>query len=457
MALSTRGSVIVRWSLWGLAFLVLGWAYVDAAVRQGRVMNTTLENTDQAAYLEYAVNIHEHALSHVGNRNQMPLYPFLQSLVYDPGQTVEDSFARGKAFNIALSVLLLVGLSVFWFRSFPTVQAAALLLVTAFTVFLFRAAYIQVELLYYVLSFGTFLLFCRLLEVPSWRLAVITGLAATVTHLAKAAMLPSLMLFLLIGAVRVGWLAARGSGPTQAERPAARRLAARYAGMFALVPVVFLLSVSPYLITSRRVYGSALYNVNSTFYMWYDTWADARSGSIRAGDAFGWPALSPEAVPGPLKYLREHTPRQIARRFRDGLRYLFGESVKTYGYWKYVVFYGLAALLSALLYRRKAFELIREHSFVIAFAVAYLGGYTLLYAWYVPIAAGNRLLLALFLPYMYSAAWALRELDTEGPVGARRRRRSWLFTAVHVLLIAGVALELHDILTHRIVTVYGGG
>lgn len=449
--------MIFRWSLWGLAVLVLGWAYVGAAVRQGRVVNTTLENTDQAAYLEYAINIHERGTSHVGNRNQMPLYPFLQSLVYDPGLTVEDSFARGKAFNIALSVLLLAGLSVLWFRSFPPIQVAALLLVTAFTVFVFRAAYIQVEVLYYVLSLGTFLLFCRLLEAPSWRLATITGLAATVTHLAKAAMLPSLMLFLVIGAVRVGWLAARGSGPEEADRATARRRAMRYAGMFALVPVVFLLGVSPYLITSRRVYGSAFYNVNSTFYMWYDTWGDARSGSIRAGDAFGWPGLSAEATPGPVKFLRGHTPRQMARRLRDGLRFLFGQSVRTYGYWKYVVFYGLAALLAAFLYRRKAFELIREHFFVIAFALAYLGGYTLLYAWYVPIAAGNRLLLALFLPYMFSAAWALRELGTEGPAGAGPRRSSWLFTAAHVLLIAGVALELHDILTHRIVTVYGGG
>jgi hypothetical protein len=205
------------------------------------------------------------------------------------------------------------------------------------------------------------------------------------------------------------------------------------------------------------VYGNALYNVNSTFYMWYDSWADARSGSIRAGDRFAWPALSAEAVPGPLKYLKEHTPRQIARRIRDGLRYLFGESVRTYGYFKYVVFYGLAALLAALLNRRRTVELIREHSFVLAFVLAYLGGYVLLYAWYVPIAAGNRLLLGLFLPFMYSAAFVLRELGRGGTVGQSARRRTWLFNAVHILIIVGIAFELHEILTRRIVTVYGGG
>jgi hypothetical protein len=431
--------------------------YVDAAVRHGRIVNTTLENTDQAAYLEYAVNIHENGTSHIGNRNQMPLYPFLQSLAYDPALTVEDSFARGKAFNIALSVLLLAGLALLWSRSFPPVQAAALLLVTAFTVFLFRAAYIQVELLFYVLSFGTFLLLCRLLEAPTWPLAAIAGLAATVTHLAKASMPPALLLFLLIGGARVGWLAVRGSGPDRAQRPAARRQAARHAGMFALVPVLFLVGVSPYLVTSERVYGSALYNVNSTFYMWYDTWADARSGSIRAGDRFGWPALPADSVPGPLRYVQEHSPRQIAARVRDGLQFLFGESVRTYGYWKYVVFYGVAAMLSVVLLGRTSLEQIRKHPWVVAFALAYLGGYALLYAWYVPVAAGNRLVLALFLPYMHAAAVVLRRARDVAPGSRFGKHGPWLFTAVHVALLAAVALELHDILTHRIETVYGGG
>ena len=135
-----------------LAVLVLGWLYVDAAFRHGSLVNTTLENTDQAAYFQYAVNLHERGAAHIGNRNQMPLYPFLQSLVYDPGMSVEDSFARAKAFNIVLSVALLAVLFVLWRRTFPPLQTAALLLVTAFTVFLFKAAYVQVELLAYVLA-----------------------------------------------------------------------------------------------------------------------------------------------------------------------------------------------------------------------------------------------------------------------------------------------------------------
>jgi hypothetical protein len=428
--------------------------YVDAAVRHGRLVNTSLENTDQAAYFEYAVNIHENGAAHTGNRNQMPLYPFLQSLVYDPELTVEDSFARGKAFNIGLSVVLLAGVFLLWRMSFPPIQTVALLLVTAFTVFLFRAAYIQGELFYYVLAFGTFLLFCRLLEAPSWGLAAVTGLSVAVTHLTKASVLPALLLFIAIAGSRVCWLVLRASGKEAAERRATQRAAVRQAAMVAVVPAVFLLVASPYLITSARVYGSAFYNVNSTFYMWYDGWADARSGSIRAGDRFGWPGLPDDSLPSPVRYVREHTPGQIAARFVDGLRILFGRSVETYGYWKYVVFYGLAALVAALVERRRALEHIVEQPFAIAFVLAYLASYALLYAWYIPVAAGNRLVLGLFLPYMYASARVLQVTGEADPGG---RRYSTLFTAVHVAMIAGVVLELHEILTERIETVYGGG
>ena len=226
--------------------------------------------------------------------------------------------------------------------------------------------------------------------------------------------------------------------------------------MFAVVPAVLLFGASPYLITSARVFGSPFYSGPSTFWMWYDSWPEARSGTIRAGDRFGWPALPEDSVPSAQRYLREHTPRQIAARFRDGLQYMFGTGVRTYGYWKYVVFYGLAALFAAVVRRREALEEIRRHFFVIAFVVAYLASYTLLYAWYIAIAEGNRLILGLFLPYMYASGRVLSVLSDAGSADPSARRYSRLFIAVHAVMIVGITLELYDILTERIVTVYGG-
>jgi hypothetical protein len=112
--------------------------------------------------------------------------------------------------------------------------------------------------------------------------------------------------------------------------------------------------------------------------------------------------------------------------------------------------------VAVLLRRRDALLGIRKHAFVIAFVLAYLACYTLLYAWYVPVAAGNRLVLGLFLPFMYAAARVLRELCATGSASPRGLRYSRLYAAVHMALIVGVTLELHDILTNRIETVYGG-
>ena len=445
----------LRIVLWTAAVVGLGGLYINGARRHLHEVNTSMESTDQGSYLEYAVNMRETGYAYVGGRNQMPLYPFLQSLFYDSGATLDEIFTRGKALNIALSVVLLGVLFLVWRRWFPLLQTTALLLVTAFTVFLFRAAYVQVELLYYVLAFGTFLFLCRMLEAPSWRLALVAGAWVGLTHLAKASVLPGLGLFLIVSFLRAGWVALQmARGEAASRKPGFGALGRELAQAGAVV-LVFLVTISPYLVTSKRVFGHALYNVNSTFYMWYDTWADAMHGTIPYGDRIGWPTLPPEQLPGPAKYLREHTVDDIVTRVTDGLRFLFGRAVHTYGYWKYVLFYGAVAVLVLVMNWRWTVGMMKRHPFVVLFGLGYFPGYVLLYAWYVPIAHGNRLVLALFLPFMFAVGCILLARARAEQAEARGPLARW-FTAVHLLLIGGIALELYDILARRIVTMYAG-
>jgi hypothetical protein len=436
--------------LWGLAIAALAAAYIFGAARQARLVNTSLENTDQGSYLEYAVNMRETGYEYVGGRNQMPVYPFLLSLLYDPDRSVDEAFERGKAFNIALSIGLLGVLLVLWRRRFPTLQTAALLLVTAFTVFLFKAGYIQAELLYYVLAFGGFLLMARLLDSPGWRLAIATGVYLGIVHLTKASVLPGLALFALLGLTRAGWLAWRGwAGETSS------RAALRQAGAVAIVVAGFLLTISPYLLTSKRVFGHAFYNVNSTFYMWYETWPEAMRGAIAHGDRVGWPDLPADSLPSPARYLREHEAGDIAKRLYSGLSFLFGTAVQTYGYWKYLLFYGLLAIVAALAWPRSTAAALRERPFVALFAAGYLAGYMLLYAWYVPVAAGNRLLLSIFLPFLAVTGAIIARQGVETTPEGTARPAAW-FVAAHAVMIAALLLELPDILLRRIAKVYGG-
>jgi hypothetical protein len=441
--------------LWTAAVVVLGALYVHGARRHLHEVNTSMENTDQGSYLEYAVNMRETGYAYVGGRNQMPLYPFLQSLAIRSDAPLDQIFVRSKALNIILSIVLLAALFLVWRRQFPLVQATALLLVTAFTVFLFRAAYVQVELFYYTLAFGSFLFLCRMLEAPSWRIALMAGGWLGLTHLAKASVLPGIALFVLLGLLRAGWLAFRRSRETASPGEERLRVLGREAARVGLVVLAFVVTISPYLMTSKRVFGRAFYNVNSTFYMWYDTWADAMQGTIAHGDRVGWPSLPREQLPGPAKYLRDHSLKDVAVRLDDGLRFLFGRAVRTYGYWKYVVFYGAVALIILAMNWRWSVGMLRKHPFVVLFGLGYFVGYVLLYAWYVPIARGNRLVLALFLPFMFAVGailYARARAERTGDTGPFPR---W-FKAVHLVLIGGIALELYDILSHRIVTMYAG-
>ena len=95
-------------------------------------------------------------------------------------------------------------------------------------------------------------------------------------------MLPLMAIFVV--AVRVSTRCA-GVG---IEPGAARR---KLIAALLVVSAVFLAVLSPYLRTNKRVFGHYFYNVNTTFYMWYDDWPQASVGTIKHGDGVGWPAM----------------------------------------------------------------------------------------------------------------------------------------------------------------------
>ena len=54
--------------------------------------------------------------------------------------------------------------------------------------------------------------------------------------------------------------------------------------------------LSPYLRTNKTVFGRYFYNVNTTFYVWYDDWPQASVGTIKHGDDVGWPKMAAETA-----------------------------------------------------------------------------------------------------------------------------------------------------------------
>ena len=235
-------------------------------------------------------------------------------------------------------------LAVIFFRELPLLAATNLTGIVAFGIFIFKAGYAQSELLFYFLMFVTFLGCWHLLRSPvGWRALAIaagTGVAAGFAQLTKAAMLPFVGVFLAVYAWSIFSARARtkdggrgvghskaSSGGCSSSQPHSSWCCGR--------------TVS----TSKRVFGHYFYNVNSTFYVWYDDWAHASVGTYIHGDGVGWPTMPESELPSAGRYLREHTVGQIASRIVSGFEDMATKSVQMYEYLPYLLLYLLALLI----------------------------------------------------------------------------------------------------------------
>jgi hypothetical protein len=383
--------------------------YWQGAMVQLVHVNTDMQSTDQSAYMNYAREMYDSDYAIIGGRNRMPLYPFLQSLFYRPNMTDEAFFIRGKQVNLVLSVCLLAVLA-FIFRKFLSgLQSLNLMLIVAFTLFIFKAAYLQAELLFYFLNFCLFLLLVRFLQKPSMRLAILTGIVAGLAHLTKASILPGLALF--VGLAGARWTCSTFFLKRYSLRDA-KFIKSACSDLFAifLVGMFFLITVFPYINNSKRVFGHYFYNVNSTFYIWYDSWAEVEQGTKAHGDRVGWPDMPPKEIPSMSKYLREHTLQQIIDRFLGGGRTVMINVVQSYGYFKYIMIYLCFLIAISLGCWRRVREMAMSNPFLCLFLILYFASYFLFYAWYAPIADGNRLILAQFIPLMFTISYALQTL-----------------------------------------------
>ena len=74
----------------------------------------------------------------------------------------------------------------------------------------------------------------------------------------------------------------------------------------------FLLLASPYLYENYVNYNKQIfYNVNSTFYVWYDTWEEVENGTKLCGDRVGWPKMPEEEIPSFSKYIESHSIKKL--------------------------------------------------------------------------------------------------------------------------------------------------
>jgi hypothetical protein len=227
-------------------------------------------------------------------------------------------------------------------------------------------------------------------------------------------------------------------------------------GYAAILLICFLVVVFPYIRTSKEHFGHYFYNVNSTFYIWYDSWQEVESGTKAHGDRQGWPDMPKDQIPSFQKYLQEHTTRQIVDRFFQGLLTLWERVTHSYGYAEFLLFYLIAIMLFFGQNRAQTWSILRRaNPWVILFVVGYFFGYTLLFAWYTPIADGNRFVLALFLPGMLvlqSLLSAAQSNDLQFVFWGRRLSA----TAISPFILLFLVAYLLTIFPYRVSTIFGG-
>lgn len=439
----------VSWLLIICAFLVTGYVFYQLTALHATQVNQSPQFSDQDTYLAIAEKAYETGFQYKGDRNRTPLYPYLLVSVYQPSMDRMDFFGAGKQFNIVLSLVMLVVIFIFARIFLPDIQAGTLTLIAAVSLYVYKAGYVQAELLYYTLSFASYVLMTWMLLRSSVLLSIATGAVTALAYLAKASILPAVVLFSTVYLVQhfVGWY---GSRKAESGSPKISVIFREHILPLLLVLLTFLGLLSPYLYENKQIYGQYFYNVNSTFYIWYDSWAEVEAGTEGHGDEFGWPDLPPEEIPTLRKYLREHTSQQILQRFVDGAESQWNNIIKLYGQFNFLVFYTLAFFIIAFLNLRTTIALLREYWFLALFFVGYICGYLVLSAWFSPISdyLDARFTYGLFLPYLFSIFIALHQIATRNliiPIGNLIIRNVGLLWIIHAIAFVLVFVEIFTV------------
>jgi hypothetical protein len=369
----------------------------------------------------------------------------VQALFIDPSAPLVAQFERAKGVSIALAGGLVILVSAFFARTLPRREAWLAGILAAFTLFAYRAAYVQAELLYYTFALFGFAALLRLWTLPSVTVAVAAGVFEAAAFLTKGSVQPGLALFAGLFTARAAWSVRRGG---------TLRSFARELSYLATALATFALLTAPYLAESRARYGSLFFNVNTRYVLWTDSWEDFRTYEARLGGWWTWTALPQDQLPSMGHYLATHSLLAIAKREVLGLGEMFGNALMGHGYFEFTALLLTFAATSTGFTRApmKTLRAIDPRS-PAAFALPYALLYVLLFGFYGPIAAGPRFLLTLYLPVLYVILrWGASRAPSAPLFG---RTVTWTFATDALLVLA--VLHVLFVVPMTIGRLYAGG
>jgi len=435
------------------------WWYVHAAVEHGRIRNAAIDKelgmelkalykgdkqamedagrpvhaydlNDQRVYMNYAMGMRESHYQMFVTRMRMPMFMWALSLAADDtvrtgmddaelerGYT--EFFPKARAFNVGLSLALLVAM---FFALRPWLGnwiGVAFVLVVGFQLFILKSPYVQPEVLQTTIVTVSVAWIVRVLDDPKWWKALIAGLLLCLWHLTKA---NALVAVGLMGAVMGLKLLFADKG---------RRLPILLAGP--LVLVGYLAPMSPYLYTSYKTFGDPFYNVQSKFYMWAvdvdDKHALQGTGLDRNLDSVDLDHDGkidhPEKLPSAGKYWRDHSlgpdekfgkrlsyfVHQLKERLERGIDLMFDSGYDEYAplLWLEMVWAGILVWAAA---RRwdDAVAAVKRWKWEMLYVAALLVVFVYLCGWFTPLKVGPRLLISISLIPLFICMTGVRWL-----------------------------------------------
>jgi hypothetical protein len=370
------------------------------AFEHSESVNRGWKPKDQGAYLNLGQKTAQ-TREVVVDGARPPLYPAFLAVFHDPEASRPSYFQLCKRANIYLTLAAWVGLLFVLRRRLRPFSALSVWAALGFTVFLFYAPYVKPEGVFYSLAAWSFLALLDLLHQPTARRAAIAGVITGVAQLTKESLLPSVALFALVQALSAVVLGLRF---WRRRRARIGRAAFRRALSVPLFLLAFVVTVYPHISVNKRVFGHYFYNVNSYFYVWYDSWGAVARGTRAHGDRAGWPTMPKRKLPSAKKYFASHSKEQVLARIEKGTNGVLAGAARSHGFLRFMALGLLSAALS-LAVKGSLRRWLLRHWPLALFCVGYFLGYFLFCTWFFAIQTGMRFFVLLAAPTLYLGAW----------------------------------------------------
>jgi hypothetical protein len=375
--------------------------YLYWGINHAITVNQNPLSSDQHAYLSIAQQAYETDFQYYGDRNRMPIYPDLLALIYRPDMSNDVFFLLGKIFSVLFSFMLLLSLLLIFQHFFSKGKAVLLTTIIGSSLFIYKSGYIQPELLFYSMYFISYMMMLKMINEPNIKLGIASGVVIAVTYLVKASVLPSLIIFL--GLLLLKQLISIRKSIKSGINEFFQSIGLTFTPLLAVL-ISFILILAPYLSENKKLFGKYFYNVNSTFYIWYDSWDSVVKGTMAYGDRVGWPNLPDDEIPTMQKYFKEHSAQQISDRFKLGAQSQLKNIADQYSFFNYPLIYSVVLIVCSGMNLSGTLKVAKKNIYQIFFFFLIMVSNLVLFAWYSPITnyLDARFTYGLYIPYLYS-------------------------------------------------------